>query len=181
MVCLFVQNLPDRAHFTMLWPLREETALSSESEGKEEQDDVPTFQEYRAAMTSFNNVKWLRDVERKASNQPGAGKGVFACRDFEAEVCIAIYSGHLVSDDGKNVILCPSTLSLFQRLPALATRSWSAGHCAKIKGRRTNLMVDGTHHACSDYDFVVDRNGLNWGSCINSSIYLQAVNCKIIW
>lgn len=125
---------------------------------------------YETCMKSYRLIKWKRDVERRKSSLPLAGKGLFAVRYLGSTVCVAAYPGNLVSDDGVVMQECPHTQSLFHAIPALPQRPWSASHCAKIKGRRSNLMVDGTHHACSDFDNWTNRNNLPWGSCLNSSV-----------
>ncbi len=181
-VCLFQQESIAGAQFTALWPIRNDVDLTSSE--SEEEDVKPSFKQYHDAMKSFQDIKWLRDLVRKESQeqQPFAGRGVFAPRGFaEEDLCVARYSGNLVDDSGNLMISCPATANLFVLHPVLASRPHSASHCAKIKGRRSNLMVDGSHHAHSQFDSMPNRNGLDWGSCINSSISSAKANCKIIW
>jgi hypothetical protein len=180
LVCLFQQETIERLRQYTLLLVLDEFTFESDSEAPVEVER-PTFQQYHDAMASFKGIKWKRDLERKKSSLTGAGKGIFAVHNFDPSVCIALYSGHLVDDSGTIVITCPTTAGLFTANPYLAARPFSASHCAKVKSMRTNLMVDGSHHACSNFDLAADRADVPWGSCLNSSVTETKANCILKW
>jgi hypothetical protein len=177
-----VNLLQDEDKYLVLWPKPSEVDLSSESEfehvvtGAKPKD---TFNSFHKATESLSKIKWLFDICRKPS--PLGGSGLFVLRKLGKDICVARYSGHLVTDDGVVVFHCSETDALFASIPSLAARGFSVGHCAKIEGRRSNLMVDGSHHACSRFDTFPDRNHVPWASCINSSITQHDANCIIKW
>lgn len=87
------------------------------------------FDGFNKCMESFKRIKWNVDLHRKDS--PGAGKGIFCLRPIKQGTCVALYSGHLVDDKGAVVVSCPSTQSLFMRLP-MVQRPFSKGHGVKL-------------------------------------------------
>ncbi len=140
-----------------------------------------SFDGFNKCMESFKNIKWNVDVHRKDS--PGAGKGIFCLRPIKKSNCVALYFGHLVDDKGAVVVTCPSTSSLFKRLP-IVQRPFSRGHGVNVNNVACPhiLIVDGSHHACSSFDNEVNRRGVPWGSCLNSSDAPGAIaNCQIVW
>lgn len=177
-----VNLLQDEDKYLVLWPKPSEVDLSSESECEHAvtcAKPKDTFNSFHKATESLSKIKWLHDICHKPS--PLGGSGIFALRELGKDICVARYSGHLVTDDGRVIFHCSETDALFASIPSLAARRFSVGHCAKIEGRRSNLMVDGSHHACSRFDTFPDRNHVPWASCINSSITQPDANCIIKW
>jgi hypothetical protein len=101
-----------------------------------------SFDGFNKCMESFKRIKWNVDVHRKDS--PGAGKGIFCLRPIKKSNCVALYPGHLVDDKGAVVVTCPSTRSLFKRLP-IVQRPFSRGHGVNVNSVACPhvLIVDG--------------------------------------
>jgi hypothetical protein len=101
-----------------------------------------SFDGFNKCMESFKHIKWNVDVHRKDS--PGAGKGIFCLRPIKKSNCVALYPGHLVDDKGAVVVTCPSTRSLFLRLPNVQRR-FSRGHGVNVNSVACPhvLIVDG--------------------------------------
>ncbi len=106
---------------------------------------ISCYQGYHNCLESFKKVRWNIDVHRKVSH--GAGKGIFCLRPIVANTCVALYSGHLVDNNGVTVVRCPTTAALFERLPSVAQRSYSRGHCVAVKSVACPhvLVVDGIY------------------------------------
>jgi hypothetical protein len=136
------------------------------------------YADYENAMESFSLIEWNVHLCRKEGL---FGKGIFNITVLQKDVCVAQYWGNLVDDDGNVKISCPYTESLLNALPS-AKLSFSLGHCAKVLGTRENLMVDGSHHRCSDFDMLKNRSNLPWGACLNSSYNSGfSANCRTVW
>ncbi len=114
-----------------------------------------------------STIEWLRDLIRKESGTD-AGRGIFTVTEILPETSVALYWGNLVNQDGAVQIKCEATSNLRKLLPNI-TRPFSRGHCASVESQRSQLWVDGSHHMGSNYDSHPKRNGVPWGSCLNSS------------
>jgi hypothetical protein len=88
-----------------------------------------SFDGFNKCMKSFKRIRWNVDLHRKDS--PDAGKGIFCLRPIKQGTCVALYSGHLVDAKGAVMVSCPSTHSLFVRLP-MVQQPFSKGHGVKL-------------------------------------------------
>jgi hypothetical protein len=79
-------------------------------------------------------------------------------------------------------MLCPLTSILFLEVPQLGSIKFSKSHCLSVWSHRSNLKIDGSHHATTAFDKIHDRNNIPWGACVNSSqdTGLEP-NCKLEW
>ena len=91
------------------------------------------------------------------------------CRDIPQGKPTAKYQGHLVHEDGTLAKLCPLTSILFFTHSQLGLIKFSKSHCLSVWSRRSNLKIDGSHHATTAFDKSPDRGNLPWGACVNSS------------
>jgi hypothetical protein len=111
---------------------------------------LPCYSKWLNAMSLLEKLEWPHSVWRQETDT-AAGRGIFVNVWVEKGDTVARYWGHLVDDCGIMQIECPVTTLLFNNCPD-AKRPFSLAHGVTVDRRRSNLIVDGSHHLGSAYD-----------------------------
>jgi hypothetical protein len=110
----------------------------------------PCYSKWFNAMASLQKLNWPHDI-RRGETGTDAGRGIFVDVWVRPGDVVARYWGHLVDETGKLQIECPATTELFKNCSD-ARRPWSLAHGVTVDRKRSNLIVDGSHHLGSAYD-----------------------------
>ena len=111
---------------------------------------LPCYRQWFNAMASLQKLNWPHDI-RRGETGTDAGRGIFVDVWVDPGDAVARYWGHLVDETGILQIECPATTEFFKNCSD-ARRPWSLAHGVSVNRKRSNLIVDGSHHLGSAYD-----------------------------
>jgi hypothetical protein len=111
---------------------------------------LPCYFKWFNAVALLQKLNWPHDIWRQETDT-AAGRGIFVGVWVEKGDTVARYWGHLVDNCGIVQMECPVTTLLFKNCSD-ARRPFSLAHGVTVDRRRSNLIVDGSHHIGSTYD-----------------------------